>query len=139
VLLAALGCAAPGPPSGDDGESGESADESAPPTPECDPLAQDCPAGEACYYVGGDTAFACEAPVQPTGGLGDPCSVGSECDIRLDCSSDEIVVGCANGFGCCTAFCEIGGDPCPMGLACEKLFASGAPPGFEGVGLCGPG
>jgi hypothetical protein len=107
-----------------------------PPSPECDPLAQDCGLEEACYFVGGDRGFACETPAESPGAFGDPCQFPSNCGPGLDCGPAEVTPGCAQGFGCCTPYCEVDGDPCPAGLSCNALFDGGAPPGYEKVGLC---
>lgn len=110
-----------------------------PPNPECDPLSQDCPLEEACYFVGGDRGFGCETPSEAPGAMGDPCQFPQNCGPGLDCGPGEVTPGCASGFGCCTPFCETGGDPCPGGLVCVELYETGAPPGYENVGLCTPG
>ena len=135
----ALTCANPGG-SLDEGEAGESTDdEYVPPSPECDPLAQDCPLEQACYFVGGDRGFGCETPSESPGSIGDPCQFPQNCGPGLDCGPGEVVPGCAQGFGCCTSYCELGAEPCAGGLTCVALYDTGAPPGYENVGLCTPG
>ncbi len=138
VISLLLGCG--GPSSSDDpGEDdGSETGDYVPPTPECDPLYQDCPPDHGCYFVGGDQGFACEIPGESAGAYGAACQFPANCEPGLTCSSLEVVPGCSNGFGCCTPFCELGSNDCPAGLACEKLYESGAPPGFEGIGVCTP-
>lgn len=132
-------CLGPSTPSDSGGEDDTTGGEYVPLSPECDPLVQDCGPGEACYNVGGDQGFACEMTGESAGGFGDPCDFPVNCSQGFTCSPGEIVPGCSNGFGCCTAFCDVGDGGCPGGTECRKLYESGAPPGFEGIGLCVPG
>jgi hypothetical protein len=106
--------------------------------PGCDPLVQNCVAGQACYPVG--PGFTC-AP-DASGGLGfddDPCEFINVCDPGLMCIDAGSVENCF-GSGCCTPFCDIsvGVDPCPSALEeCVAWFAAGmAPPGLDDVGVC---
>lgn len=90
----------------------------------CDPLLQDCPAGDGCYPDGLD-GFACAAagPAQ----LGDACAGG--CDVGLVCISDTCLELCDTAAPACT-------DP---GHTCVDYYAMGsAPPGLETVGYCSP-
>jgi hypothetical protein len=139
LVATLLACACVGPSSGlpkEEGDSTTGGKETA--SPECDPLSQDCPPEQACYFVGGDRAFGCETPGETPEGFGGPCQFGIACDVGLTCSSLEVTPGCAEGFGCCTPFCEFGSNDCPPGLECQRIYDSGAPPGYENVGQCEP-
>lgn len=91
----------------------------------CDPLLQDCFAGEACYPE--NDAFECGGPTGPGQG-DDPCAVDEECQAGLFCATD----------GVCREFCDINdGSSCGFDLTCEPWFPAGtAPPGLEDVGFC---
>ncbi|MCH9684783.1 MAG: ribulose phosphate epimerase [Deltaproteobacteria bacterium] len=105
--------------------------------PTCDPLAQDCAGGDACYPMGVGY-FTCAPDVSgDLGAQGEPCEFINVCDPGLTCMSAD-VVGCDEGyFGCCTAYCEVGAAPCGSGLECMPYFNAGnAPPGLENVGVC---
>ncbi len=105
--------------------------------PSCDPLLQDCAAGEGCYelYLDG---FACAPDASGEGGeFGDPCEFLNACSVGLSCEAAETVPGCKSG-SCCTPFCDITqATPCPDGFECGAVFPPGqAPPGQENIGLC---
>lgn len=107
--------------------------------PGCDPLLQDCIAGQACYPVG--DGFTCAPDASGAQGFdGDLCEFINVCDPGLMCVGGDAVEGCAGFVGCCTPFCDlsVGGDPCPSALEeCVPWFEVGmAPPGFEDVGVC---
>jgi len=105
--------------------------------PGCDPLAQDCPEGEACYVFGDQ--FVCEVDASGRAGApGDPCEFINACDPGALCAPTEFVPDCME-LGCCTSFCTVG-EPMPAclpGQICAPYFPEGlAPPGLEEVGLC---
>jgi hypothetical protein len=112
--------------------------------PECDPLLQDCPDGQACYP--GDAAFVCvpDASGPDLGAYGDPCAFTNACDPGLLCAGAAAVPGCTDSAQCCTEFCDLGeADPDGMcqgqadGQACLSLYEEGqAPPGSEDFGFC---
>jgi hypothetical protein len=98
--------------------------------PKCDPIAQDCPDGDACYPV--DQAFVCMPDCcGEMGAYGDPCEFANAPPSAVpDCSSD---------VGCCTTFCHLNEENwCPgAGQECLPWFEPGqAPFGYEHVGLC---
>ncbi len=112
----------------------------------CDPLVQDCPAGEGCYPdedAPGGTGFLC-LPTIGSGGPGDLCWLLSGCEPGLFCVTPEFVPGCNENFGCCTPLCDITEqpDPCPgvdPSLACVSWYVGGqAPPdaAYQNVGAC---
>ncbi|MEM9453297.1 MAG: hypothetical protein AAGF11_03905 [Myxococcota bacterium] len=111
--------------------------------PGCDPLAQACPAGEACYPI--DDTFVCAPDASGVMGVyGDPCEFINVCDPGLVCDVPMSVPGCASAVGCCTDICDIsdpaGDAQCTgvgVGQVCSPWFAMGmAPPGYEDVGVC---
>lgn len=80
----------------------------------CDPLLQDCGAGEGCYPIADQEVFVCVWASQNTP-LGEPCG---------------FINDCAPGLGCydnCAEFCEVANPP--VDCNCDELFA--------GIGLCG--
>jgi hypothetical protein len=110
--------------------------------PFCDPLMQDCGAGQGCYPI--ESGFACAPDASLADGqYGDECEFINVCDPGLWCAPPDAVSSCF-GSGCCSEFCDVS-DPlasmnCPDsgdGQECVPFFAEGlAPPGFEDVGIC---
>jgi hypothetical protein len=95
--------------------------------PACDPLAQDCGQGSACYPI--VTTFACAPDVSGmTGAAGDPCAFINVCDAGLLCAAAPAVPGCESS-GCCTPFCDVDEpDDCNEqvpGSVCVALFDIG--------------
>lgn len=105
----------------------------------CDPIAQNCPDGQACYPVMAE--FECYG-ISEAGAQGDDCGFIDVCDAGLFCAAAAIVDGCMDDVGCCTAFCDLSElpDPCQdisPAMFCVPWFAEGeAPPGLELVGAC---
>jgi hypothetical protein len=106
--------------------------------PLCDPLLQDCPTGEGCYYL--DQQFICAPDTSGTqGGPDSPCDAVNACDPGLRCVPAGAASGCpAGSTGCCRPYCDMSAaDVCGVGETCESAFAQGnAPPGAENVGIC---
>ena len=95
--------------------------------PPCDPLLQDCFAGEACYPAG--EQFECSGPPD-TGTSGDPCFVQEDCAMGLYCADDSE----------CHEYCDVNdGSACSdPAQSCDPWFPMGmAPPGLEDLGSCG--
>lgn len=146
---------APGDPGGDDPTSAEGGNESGddPTTsgaatdtsestegepivgPPCDPLVQDCPAGEPCAWAG--ATFRClDAGIDA--GLGQWCDAPNDCAVGLQCVAPEDL-GCDGSEpGCCASFCDLaaGDANCEGDTVCVPWFDGGAPPGLESVGTC---
>jgi len=101
----------------------------------CDPLGDDCDSGEGCYWDGG--GFSCLF-ADPGLSEGEPCGFINDCAGGLLCASAEVVPDC-QGSACCAAFCDLNDPVCQLeGTECVEFFEEGnAPPGLEGVGLCG--
>ncbi|MEM7152036.1 MAG: hypothetical protein AAF799_04300 [Myxococcota bacterium] len=106
--------------------------------PSCDPLAQDCGEGEACYPV--QQGFVC-APdaTRPGTMIGDACEFINVCPEGSACVGADVIPGC-EGSGCCTPYCPlVGDDPCPAllpGTSCTPYYEEppdeacvSAPPG----------
>jgi hypothetical protein len=106
---------------------------------DCDPLIQDCPAGQACYNSAGDN-FVCfkESAMAGEGTPGDECAYINQCQKGTFCAAATALAECPTP-SCCTPYCPVSGGnaPCNMGEDCVAFFAEGmAPPGLEDVGVC---
>ncbi len=104
--------------------------------PECNPLAQDCPAGDGCY--GDFSRFACWPDAsQGNGNFGEPCEFINACAPGLECLGGTAFPAC-QASGCCTYFCDASAAaPCPEEFDCYPVYESGhAPPGEENYGYC---
>ena len=100
----------------------------------CDPIAQDCAEGTACYWTGQDFNCVLETQDIPTGGS---CAFFNDCAGGNFCAAAQFVPGC-EGDSCCAAYCDLQ-DPeaCPdPELECTPFFEDPAPEGFEQIGLC---
>jgi hypothetical protein len=110
--------------------------------PSCDPFAQNCPAGEACYRVG--NAFVCWPAGANANGYGGPCESFIECEPGLFCADAARVPGCRRSPGCCSEFCDLtseqGDSQCSGvgdGQQCVSWFEEDqAPEGYEALGGC---
>jgi len=104
--------------------------------PICDPLAQDCVPGEACYPV--NDTFSCAPDAGGDAGvLGDPCEYLNWCDPGLFCANADTLPNCAGPAGCCTRLCDASAaDPCAgiAGTECVPYFEENQqPPCYGGV------
>jgi hypothetical protein len=110
--------------------------------PGCDPLAQACPEGQACYGAGGSFICAPNAAPADGGNYGDPCAFLNVCNPGLFCASAAGVPGCQGSEGCCSEFCSLegGAEQCQGasgGQSCVAWFEEGqALPGYEDIGAC---
>lgn len=105
--------------------------------PPCDPLAPDCPEGQACYGVLTEQAFVCLGGSYPEDGgdIGDPCDTVSGCRAGLLCAPQPELAACAADL-CCTPVCPIGATTCPPPLSCEQAFDPDDFPAYASVGYC---
>lgn len=108
--------------------------------PSCDPLAQDCPPGQACYPRPQADGFACAADASGTGtNAGDPCEFINACSPGQVCIGPRAVPGCEGATGCCASVCDLD-DPaaCGMGeVECISWWMGMPPPGCPAnVGVC---
>lgn len=110
--------------------------------PTCDPLAQNCGHGEACYPI--DDDFVCIVDASgDLGGVGDPCMFPNVCDPGLYCADASTLPGCESER-CCAPFCDTAeADTCDAllpGTTCLPWFDRGrqAPGGCVGttIGAC---
>jgi len=102
----------------------------------CDPLLQDCPAGQGCYAAFDD--FVCALPGAPDGqgNDGDPCNTVQSCNPGLICRGGT--AGCPMDGACCTPVCELGGpDTCADPAEDCVQALEDPPPGLMNVGYCG--
>jgi hypothetical protein len=109
-------------------------DEPAPPMVQCDPLAQNCPDGQACALFYPD--FMCIEVATP-GLVGDPCGSAFECGPGLACSSGVYLASC-DASSCCTSLCDLGdaGADCIGAELCVPLYGEGAPSTYADYGVC---
>lgn len=105
--------------------------------PLCNPLADECPAGQACYPVG--DAMACATDASGDGGAaGDGCQNINGCDAGHYCAAAESVPNCTDA-ACCSPFCTIGDDStCLEGQTCQPWYMPGSAPAecLDEVGAC---
>ncbi|MCX4245871.1 hypothetical protein [Paraliomyxa miuraensis] len=103
----------------------------------CDPILQDCPAGQGCYAAFDN--FVCAMPGAPAGqgGDGDPCYTIQSCDPGLICRGGT--AGCPMDGACCTPVCELSGPPDQCTDPAEDCVPAldDPPPGLQDVGYCG--
>jgi hypothetical protein len=101
--------------------------------PQCDPLGQDCPDGQACFLW--QTGFGCAPDVSgERGGAGESCEFDNACDPGLQCAAGESVAGCEDPR-CCTPFCAVENPS-----ACDALPGSVCTPhGLRDPGCFGDG
>jgi hypothetical protein len=109
--------------------------------PSCDPLLQDCPAGQACYGI--NDVFTCVPDASgEMGTFGDPCEYINVCDPGLFCANAEAVPNCNGSLGCCSEFCDLddaAGDGQCSGAAGGQVcvpWSDNPSPGLEDVGAC---
>lgn len=115
--------------------------------PRCDPVEQDCPAGQACYPI--QSAWLCALDASGRdGAYGDPCLFVNGCEPGLACLGNAAVppgLPCEGTPGCCTEVCDLTdplGDAQCAGAAggqtCQAWYGEGAetPAGYEHVGVC---
>jgi hypothetical protein len=104
----------------------------------CDPVAQECDEGRACYWANGN--FNCILTTESIP-AGEPCGFINDCAEGLGCFTAEVLPDC-QGSACCSGFCDLnlGDGPCEAllpGTVCSSFFEENmAPPGYEHVGVC---
>jgi cysteine-rich repeat protein len=90
----------------------------------CDPLAQDCPAGEEC--IPAPDVFSCVLDASgEEGQFNDPCEFANICDPGLLCvSSEQASSACDQNIGgCCQPFCAFPEQACPNpDQFCKQYF-----------------
>lgn len=102
--------------------------------PSCDPLDQDCGAGEACMWSGTD--FVCMVPSEDAT-LDEACGFANDCSAGQLCVREQALPDC-EAFGCCAELCSLDEPQCASpGLECVPFFPEGVgPPQFYPEGLC---
>lgn len=106
----------------------------------CDPLLEDCGAGQTCSPIAETWTCTTEGDILP----GEPCAA-----FNTACVSGALCVpadaSCPEGSeSCCTSVCDLGSKdadaPCIDGQSCVAFHAAGeAPQGYEDVGVCTTG
>lgn len=106
--------------------------------PACDPLEQDCPAGQGCYEF--SNGFQCAPDASNEGGDdGDTCGFINDCSPGLICLQSTQTADCEDNTGCCSPYCDITEPNTCLGEGeeCVAFYAQGkAPPGLDNVGIC---
>jgi hypothetical protein len=114
--------------------------------PSCNPIAQGCPRGQACYPIA--AYWECAGDASGGGGAyGEPCEFTNVCDPGLVCLDVSYVppgLPCEGAGHCCTEVCDVD-DPlgdlqcagAAEGQTCQPWYEEGeAPPEYEDVGVC---
>jgi hypothetical protein len=116
-------------------------------SPICNPIAQGCPRGQACYPIF-SYDWHCAPDASGGGGAyGWPCEFPNVCDPGLVCLDVSYVppgLPCEGAGNCCTEVCDLA-DPlgdlqcagAAEGQTCQPWYEEGeAPPEYEAVGVC---
>ena len=114
--------------------------------PGCDPILQDCWAGDTC--IGDPTGDGFVCVLDASGGQapeGATCEFVNVCNPGLFCATPSFYPGpdCQDSYGCCAPFCDLDDAQACEGLSvvdaeCVPWFEQGqAPPGHDHVGGCG--
>jgi len=106
----------------------------------CDPLLQDCIAGQGCYGDPMSPDFICFGPDpgESTGMEDDFCEYTNQCLPGFHCIESMLGVDCdPKAVGCCTPFCDLTdmNPPCDMGEKCVPFYMA-PPPQYMNVGVC---
>ena len=106
----------------------------------CDPLAQDCAEGTACFWDSGRHIFRCLSTTEDIP-PGQPCGFDNDCASGSHCVTGDRLPACADA-ACCTPFCwlSLGDAGCEAlpGTSCVAFFPEGAamPADWGHVGVC---
>ena len=106
--------------------------------PLCDPLTQNCAAGEGCYPFA-DAFFCAADDSMGGGGLFELCEFLNGCTPGSVCVAPEFAGGCDPDIaGCCVPYCSVAEPNCPTGTQCFPWFEEPGegPVGFDDVGVC---
>jgi len=105
--------------------------------PNCNPLIQDCPEGQACYPINGGTTCA-PISVPPEEGLeGAPCEFVNACQKGLMCLDSSLYPGgCDGAGGCCSGLCDLSAPDCTVPMTeCIPIFENPSPEQMD-YGVC---
>jgi hypothetical protein len=102
----------------------------------CNPLLQNCPRGEGCFWFDADSFFGCAFTTQDIPS-GEPCGYINDCAAGNICTNPAHTPDCL-GSACCVSFCSLFMPYCPVaGTECVAFFGEGqAPAGYENTGVC---
>jgi hypothetical protein len=102
----------------------------------CDPLAQDCPSGQACQWTA--EGFGC-SPSNDVAPLG-PCASVFDCAAGSICLLGQVLGDGCDADACCVAFCDIEvPDSCAgfRGSLCISFWGEQTPPDeHASLGVC---
>lgn len=100
---------------------------------QCDPIAQSCDEGQACYATTG--GLVCFVP-DPSADA-EICETVNDCPAGWQCILGTFLPECA-GETCCTPWCDMGAPDCSdkPGTECISFFREGLLFGFEHIGVC---
>ncbi|MGB1277021.1 MAG: ribulose phosphate epimerase, partial [Nannocystaceae bacterium] len=106
--------------------------------PPCNPLVQDCPAGDGCYPLAG--SYLCRLTLtEPEGGQeGDACEYSDRnCQPGLLCLDAELdPTSCNGASSCCAPTCDLTAPDCSAPMAeCVAIYETPWP-GEESYGVC---
>jgi hypothetical protein len=97
----------------------------------CDPIAQDCADGLACYPINDTFACAPDAGGE-MGSIGEACEFLNVCDPGSLCAEATMLPDCEGAAGCCTPFCNVDAqDNCDAlypGTVCVPWWEEGEGP-----------
>jgi len=110
----------------------------------CDPLIQDCNAGQACLpeYSTNAEEWVCKAEYSfDEGQEFDECALSNACDPGLMCFDPTLAIECAGAeVGCCLSICDLANPQCNgEGAECTSFYGflgGEPPPEYADVGLC---
>lgn len=112
--------------------------------PTCDPLAQDCPAGQSCRpnWSSDVQEFTCGAEYSGDEGQEfDPCELDGMCDPGFICGPSSAATECEqNGGFCCLSYCDLADPQCNgQGAECLSFYSLAGfepSPEYANVGIC---
>lgn len=97
----------------------------------CDPLEQDCPAGQACHWLG--DMFGCL--VDASDPVAQSCDAVAQCPPGSACVQGPLVPDCESS-ACCAQYCSLADPTCTDPQTECAPFFDDPPLGAEDVGVC---
>lgn len=100
----------------------------------CEPLLQNCGAGEGCYPV--PEGFACFAVESGNNVVGTPCNSTAGCLPGLLCVDADTYPDCPSNLGCCSSYCDLDGPSDFCGDIAPGMICLPWDPGATSDGAC---